>query len=439
MENRLDKFFKNKLDEKAFPFDESHWEEMTAELNKREKKNRPFFFWWNVGLSSLLLIGGFVAFFSFNPFGKYTNEKAPIEIAKTQPIAAAQDESTSTEPTEQLNQTTPTKETTSFAPTIASESVENKISIDQKSEPQKTPNRKATQTNKSDKEESISNKLLASSPREENNDSPEKSIENVASILNTNIVSVNEIATSNNNTSSTEAKENEREALMPLALINPPVPTLLDEKSAQIKTLITPIRKFRNSGFIFGLSTSGVVVNQRDGLGWSAGLFADYYLNKTWSIGFNPNFKQLIGTFDKDGSTEQVTYGFGRTTQTQTLTPNSINLLEAPLSLGLSFKRNRIRVGAGLSYSLAVQAEKITTQESDFTALSRLRSERGVIEEPMTIPQMSYFATAGYDRQWSRFSLGLSANYYQENYFQEEEPKENLITVEAKLKMNLFK
>jgi len=58
MNNQLDDFFKNKLQQRTFEYDDSAWEDarLLIEAEERSKRRRYLFFMF-VGLSMLMLVG----------------------------------------------------------------------------------------------------------------------------------------------------------------------------------------------------------------------------------------------------------------------------------------------------------------------------------------------------------------------------------------------
>lgn len=70
MENKLDNFFKNKLDEREIVFNEAHWEQAQFMLDKQDEKERRRAWWqyWILGLLGLVLLSG-LTFYLTNETG----------------------------------------------------------------------------------------------------------------------------------------------------------------------------------------------------------------------------------------------------------------------------------------------------------------------------------------------------------------------------------
>ena len=87
MDNKLDRFFKNKLEDRAFEFDESRWEAMEEliEADQKTDKEKKWFLLGGLGLLSILLIGSWMTWQAFILNGK--NESIQYDLNKKEKTA----------------------------------------------------------------------------------------------------------------------------------------------------------------------------------------------------------------------------------------------------------------------------------------------------------------------------------------------------------------
>lgn len=408
MKSRLDDFFKNKLDNHETPLNEAAWESMLGELDARDSKKKRTLLFWFTGIAGLLLFATLGFYFINKEKLMLTAEQSKVEIESSE----------KTFPPKKLHKNRVEK-------TGKVENLSNDLATITKEEISAIPLEKAK------------GRLINS-----NNSFDENEIDNIkydgyTPLSNNFLESKSEATASSLIEESVQVIPKE---LIEISLLE--IETYDAEFSeGTFSPKIIPIRKMKNFSMEFGFIGKGIADNQSKSVtGWGAGLYADYYVNSRFSLGSGVNYNQLSGDFENTKNTSQIIYGFGRTTSTQRLTPESLSILEIPLDLGYSFKRNKFTAGISANYLLTVLGEKESIETIAALPQPTFRSGRIVQKDAPEIPKFNWAAQVAYERDFRYLNIGLRGKYYLNNYFQiADQPKSNLMTAEAFVKFKICK
>ncbi len=392
MRNRLDSFFKNKLDSQEFPFDEAAWETISGELDKKDKDNkRPFYFWWTSGVVALLAI-------SFSSFYLFDLEQVSVnEISQTQ---QEESEAPAEDAIQSVSKEVPINSVSTIP--IEEEIVSVPISIHSKNS-------------------------IAIGERE---------MENI----------IVEFDTKNSNFIPVEIVEKEITpatsdykkpySLTDLETIEQKLFELNSSGTSELPS-ISPIKRFSNRPINIGLILKGGLSSNDFGSNiLGTGIFITKHINQRLSLSSGVNYIHLRGEFEPIQNTSQKSYGFGSTTIINELTPNSFGVLEVPLSFGYSKGRNQINLGASANYLVGVFGVKEVFENN--LALSRINTEKGQITNS-ELPNWNWSFNLCFERNWRNISYGLSGKYFKKNYFQKDDGiKKDLKMMEGFIKYRLF-
>ena len=393
MRNRLDSFFKNKLDSQEFPFDESAWETISGELDKKDKdKKRPFYLWWATGLVAVLAIS-FSAFFVYDfekvSLNEYSNNQekeinSPIKKPIQSIVKEIPNKFVSTIPVEQ--------EIVSTAVLISPSSNVENIGVKEIEYSTEKSLKKKTDFTKPE----IKEKAIASIVSE--NKSPK--------------------------------------ALSDLQGIDAKFIELNISETSEIPS-ISPIKRISKRPLKIGLILKGgLSSNNFDSNVLGGGFFISKQISSRFSLSSGINYIHLSGEFEPIQNTTQKSYSFGSTTITNELTPNSIGILEVPLSLGYTIGKNQINLGASANYLVGVFGVKEVFESN--LALPRISTEKGRILNS-ELPKLNVSLNLSVERNWRNLSYGLAGKYYQKNYFQKDDGvKKDLMMLEGFIKYRLF-
>ena len=407
MKNRLDDFFKNKLDNHETPFNDAAWEEVLGELDARDRKKKRTLLFWLTGIGGILALVAF-SFYYFN------KEKAHSEVEQTNIVAQTKEKSPSQNLHKKIEKKVVEKELRTSTLVTTNENKLNSNASKIGATDRNEFNDFEVEGTFNSTNQKLGNQLISSVLQEKN-----KSIE--PSSIEESLMSERE---EEENLSKIELKEFE-----------------VEFPEGAYENKLIPIRKMKHTSWGFGLLGKGILDNQSNSVsGWGAGLFAEYSFNYRLSLGSGVIYNQLGGEFDATKTTNQVTYGFGSTTSTQRLTPKSISILEVPLNIGYNFRRNKFTTGISANYLIVVLGEKETIER--IAALPRSQFQSGILNsnDAPEISKFNWAAQVAYERDFRYLSVGLSGKYYVNNYFQQiDQPKSNLMTVEAFIKLKIFK
>ncbi len=408
MKNRLDDFFKNKLDNHETLFNDAAWDEVLGELDARDSKKKRILFFWFTGIGGILALVAF-SFYYFN-----NEEKQPIANQTGINIDQPKEINTSKNLHKNIE-----KEVADIAmkPNVWVTTIENEeIPI-----PVKKVNTEVNEFNNF-----IVENPTKFTSQEISNELNNNNLERSTKVINSDFID--------------ESILEEREELQKLSQLESKE-FKIEFPEGTFNNKLIPIRKMKHTSWEFGLIGKGIVDNQSNSVsGWGAGLYAEYRFNYRLSLGSGVIYNQLGGEFEATKTTNQITYGFGSTTSTQRLTPESLSILEVPLNIGYNFRKNKITAGVSGNYLLAVLGEKETVERIAALPRSEFQSGRLNSNDAPEIPKFNWAAQVAYERDFRFLNVGLRGKYYLNNYFQNaDQPKSNLMTAEAFIKLKIFK
>ncbi len=442
MSNQLDDFFKNKLQQRTFDYDESAWEDarLLIEADERSKKKRYFFLMF-AGLSMLMLVG-IAAYYlgkhtaiptdtpSINSTSKQTNtidETKLIANSDYNEAILALDEALSTT----VDISVPTND---FAESNNSES--------DKSSAKTINTNSKIKTNKNTKSKTGNKKNSFNLDNAQGVASTTTTIYNSTTIVtdpNLVIIATPKLSENQNDASIVDV-QNE---LTQLPLLHLKFFTESNENSNALIVALPALQKDvegspitdSSNKFFFGLR-SGVGLIPLKFMDFEVGVELGYQMNRNWSISLQPKYQYQTlaqNTFDKSEINE---FGFGLRSSAFNLEAETIRSLHVPIMLSYSFGNQSTNLADPLSsrylknkISLGVAYVMLdgvtgTIMQSEAAGESSVYQSGWLAEN--TFNRHNAELMIGYDRYLSRrFSLGLQARYRVRDQFTDTFTKQN--------------
>lgn len=423
MSNQLDNFFKNKLQQRSFEYDESAWEDarLLIEEQERSKKKRRFgFFFAALGLLMLVGLGAY-------QLGKYSNENSispdatktrdfEIKDTKIETIAQASDETQSNITAEELTVT-------------------------------KTP------ISKADKPIALPPKSSASNPKDikifrkqaeksNNKNTILSNAQGVASTTTTNYIPTTTYINPNivaqatpqlSDIGTTSVRQNINISLLPIYLLQDLVGP--NENTLDFVNLLPVMNNLPDptsnqpakNNWYFGLR-AGAALIPFNFMDFEAGVEFGYHFNKNWSLAFQPKYQ--IQDLAESTVEESVVdeFGFGLRSSAYSLQSETVISIHFPLMLSYSFGnksfdlndaiakrflKNKISIGAAYVYLDGITGSIL--QKEGASQINEIQS--GWLSSE-TFNRHNAEIMIGYHRYLTkRLAIGLQARYRLRNQF----------------------
>jgi len=385
MENRLDKYFRNKMDQRTFDYKDSYWKKMEGLLDQntsKKTKRRPAF--WIILL--FLLISGSFMFYQFIAGSNktlVTNDQVPedqLVISNSSLINSIKSENQS-----ELQNETGHYDYSSIELKKSSSLGAAEITLD------------AINQNQN---KSLSNKQYK--PIDKSN----KDIKSTGIASNTSSTDVFDEGTTKYPTKLSEIKNeisnsNARHGILNSIEFLPYIPGRLENMhDLQISTLNInqDLSKFgaiviRRDKFNFGVL--GGINSNTELYGINLGLGFRVDVNPVWIIRGSIQYNRMTGISPMTKRKEVVTYGFRASTQDASLKAKSFHFIELPVSIDYRFFKHNFGVGFRLKYLAGIRGE-----------IENIDTEN---ENP-TIRQ-SWIVTDGFKRLISSFGIQYAYDF----------------------------
>ena len=333
MSNQLDNFFKNKLLDRSFDYDDNVWEEarLLIEESEKDKKRRK----WFVIFSSALIIFmvGATAYY----LGRESVE--PVTLPDASAIIADKNPTNNTSSTSTITashkKALKVKTSESESKVIGSvESNEEVIISDLSNRNKKTSTKKKTNPHKLNTKDETYQFALGAAGIEQMSDMPITTTYNphIDAAAAQKQVDLSRIESTNSN-----------DRLTAISLLSNPIANLdfvtsndvLDKLPAIMYTPENPTSDTHSSKLVFGLR-AGAAIFPSTFTNFDGGAFVQYDFNRNISLSIQPhyNYQEL-----SQQTTEEtvVINGFGLRTSAFSLSPESIRSIHVPVLLAYSF------------------------------------------------------------------------------------------------------
>lgn len=434
MKEHIDDIFRKNIDERNFEFEDSLWDDISEQLDQKDKKKRRPVFWI---ISGILLPFVFLfTAYTFAPFGEKADREMPasfvIENTKEVP---SESEIIQSESAHEIVESTPIiqKET-------EGETKRESINFDERNPIITKSEVISAGVKKTNFDTNIvAEKITRKAEQIQRNE-----------VLNSNFVAVPDLSEKERknfievqNADNQIFTNEEKLVLVETKAMLEDLPILEkiefeETKDVNLENVIIPTNRNFNGFWNFGLIAKGGVDNYKNDIsGWGAGVFGAYRFSKSFSAEAAAMYSEFSGDFGAEQSSIQTIYGFGSSRTQQTLKVQKLSLLQFPVTLNFHKKRHQIGAGIQMDYLLASTGRKDIFVEEG-SQFARVSTEKGIAPKSSKIPGFNFSAIAGYQYNLSRFSLGLRGGFYLKNYLPQldTDPKD-LMTLDLVFKFNL--
>ncbi|HFA48389.1 MAG TPA: PorT family protein [Bacteroidetes bacterium] len=345
MENKLDKYFKEHLDNRTFEMKDAYWEQAEAMLDKQEKnKKRGILIWWTgaAAIAALALIS--ILFFinkdTNNPIAKEQENKQNIITDK---LNEQQPNNTSSPDLKNIEKTpSPTE-------TIKKENKKPAIESNNKAIP-KPINANPKHTNKTRKS------TLSNFNKINNKNDETKNIEQIKNIPANKIAAQKEIKNGKDNLRTKYSIGN-------ISMLD--ISILKNKKTIELP--LNPDKDYLNNCFkpdpfhiaftASQLFQAAPKTGENIITGFSAGIVFQYDLNKHIYLSSGINYMRKDGHFNASKTTEKRNYRFGLELENKLLRPTSLHYISAPIMAGWQKRHHLLEGGIYLDYLMGVRGE----------------------------------------------------------------------------------
>jgi len=427
MSNQLDNFFKNKLQQQTFEYDEIAWEDarLLIEEQERSKKKRRFGFFF-AALGVLMLVG-----VSAYQFGKSSNESTvkpipaePVELKinnnKIETIAQSSDKTESIITSEDLTDTKKISSKTKYSDKPIT--LSQKITItDSKTEKALISNTETTinknlnlSTAKGVAGSTTTNyrpTITSIDPNTVAQATPQPSvIDTKSEIANANI----SLLPLNHLQNLVEPNENALDFVNLLPAMNQPVEP-------------NPSQTVNKNNWFFGLR-AGAALIPLDFMDFEAGVEIGYQFNRNWSLAFQPKYQYQDLAESTVEETRVDEFGFGLRSSAYSLHSETVVSIHFPLMLSYSFdnrsinlndnvtdrfQRNKISIGAAYVYLDGITGSILQKEGAGQTT----EVQTGWLSS-QTFNRHNAELMIAYERYLTmRLAIGLQARYRIRNQF----------------------
>ncbi len=350
MGHQLDDFFKKKLGEREFEFDEAHWADALDLIEAEDKKDRKGFFFWLFGLAAVFTL---IAFFAIQKY----KLSADTSIAQNTTESTTNIKKSETQTTSSTSGTKQLDKDNFDTSTNRSNDKKLQTELPQKGNSVATTKPSTTENLNFDTPTSANTGATISTQnrnewimkKEEVAASPNPYTEATA-ISST---STSDILTTVTKTEPKETLTNMQEAshkpnqLKELAP-NESLTTLGIQQMTISKDLtdedldktmkgelLKPLKRY---SFSAGLQASTVMMSIPDGkMGLTAGLTSKHRFHPQWALGVDVLYHLRRHQFNDLNRSFQVAYAFGRIDQSVQLRPSAIHSFEFPIYIEYGF------------------------------------------------------------------------------------------------------
>ncbi|MBT8219337.1 MAG: PorT family protein [Bacteroidia bacterium] len=362
--NRLDKFFKSKLEERSFEYNASDWENALKLIEKEEQKDRPLWIWW--GAAAVVMIGLFLFTWNwsdnqskmaadFNPGQKLQNEQRPNEQN-----AKIIDEESITESSSRLEkQTTKPGSSELLKEDPKTRVNSNEAKVFQQEVVPKTTTQEIDFTD-------LPDPISGHHPKSEPKSSPVPKSE-----VNTEERSGEEFLaielTKPENDPNPNHKLKDQSKLERSVMFNhdfQEIAPRIDLVSYFSTARLPRVEPFNEPdiklGFGWGLNAFvnpyvGSTGGGKDITGFSIGAVTSYRFSKMLSLNADLQYTYRTGTFEKSNISKRRRYKFTAEDIEATLNPTALHYASLPVYAGIHFSRHRITFGGSLNYLAGVR------------------------------------------------------------------------------------
>ncbi len=463
MENKLDKFIQQKIEQRTFEFNPEHWEGAAQMLDVQDKRDD----WWKKGvflLGGILLLAGLL--YGWGQFGATslsTNnmlnendvQQSMLPSAssstfaneqKTTPSSETTERSTSKNLKQQKNTNIGTDQDLATSAKSSIEKTEQTTTRTTKTNLQKIAEKKlqetTTQTNnqqhKSSNDRIPTSSLPIYSEDEQvvhtlekksssNNNAFESDKGNVqVPAMETITLPVDE--TTNKRSQQTKGNEQaaigKEDAMQPTFSVVEQLPTITrsevqspDQKeNVDDLNLIKPLNKTGFKRVQVGLQVSSLLypanADEKSFIGYALGITAQYRITRKLSINTDLLYQKRTGTFTDTDMTSQTIYRFGFEKSETVFKASSLHYLEVPIYVQLKHKAHLLDLGYAYNYLLGTKGT-ITERSSSTLNPEPVDGNSSTDWFESTIFNQN-FSTAfiGYRFQFGRkFQVGIRAHY----------------------------
>lgn len=435
-ENKLDKYFKEKFEEREFEFKDAYWQAAEELIEKDQANNNRKPFFWFI-LLGLIAGGGIYLSLSKN----IQSNKGGNDIATNASMSIVDSEKNTTATNSIKTQDEPVVKSQNTIDSKIDVDIDTKISnqliVDLESDlSNKQNDTKANTANQSINNNTQKNVITNSI---KNNKVINETLISIAQPDQTIIAtqqqsSIPKILEENSNTILDQVKVAPRAFLKSVAFI----PTLKfaiekDDDAFDKSDVPTVPRSFRK--FNFGIVIGGLMhtaENQASPyFGGVGGASLEYRLHPLLSINADILYRFTKGDFTEYGNAVQTDFSFGQTTKVYSYSPNSTHYLSTPVSLQFTVRRSIIEAGIAYQHLLGVRGDimqreslypwqRMTLQEEMDRSKQSKFTEGWINEEGV---QQNYFSVLmGYKyRLTSHLELGLRTEYALKNILTSDE------------------
>lgn len=387
---QLDQFFRDKLQNRQFEFQEADWKEAEFLIEQQEAKKdkkRLFIWWWFLGIFLLLGIslGGYTLWKNYDSSNE-DQTKRTTQVIVPDPMATEEGAATNKEAinkgqsaleAEQLsnvqnpsiNPTINTPPTTAISADQSTNTKRSELIVD----PTTNQNRQQKVAPPFKESNASGNKVLNENPTSSPLDTTKKSEAIVPVPPLEMLEKIQEDTTSLFQTA--------------VATLNLwPTNTAGIDYEDYFEKQIIPRRKQKRLLYSLGIySTVYPYPSDRSNpvVGFSAGMEMAYRLKGKWWLQSGLIYRHRVGTFSFTEESEVAQYRFGRSVETYRLRPSSLHYLELPVAISFKSRQHEIGLGVSLARLAGVRGEIVLVRlpEDVLTTSEPEVYDRGWISE----------------------------------------------------------
>lgn len=408
MENNLDKYFRDQLNDRKFEPREAYWLEAKAMLETTERRRkRKLFFWWfssGIGLIALLALAWW-------GIGKEPAAK-PIAQEKTGQTSLSNEQSPNKED-QNKRYTTATNTTNGPSP--------SGVISTAKTEVEPTASTKRTKPSSAKKYQKEANSNSTRSPFLPIPSTDQPPVHPPMTQAGQGVLPIVSEAT----IAFVPTTEQDLTSETPQGLLSPtPLPMLpafvvgnfdkndLNTKTQPLKIEVVQKHKLQYSLLAAGIFRPVIQPDEKMVLGVRAGMNFHLNISDNWQFSTGLTYQYRTGSFSASQSATQRNYRFGLELDTLLLRPTSLHYLSVPLLLGYAQGKHQWQLGFAVDYLSGVRGEIGSYQKQGEPPVKRFTPEKS-----------GWVGTSGY-RRWvplaqfnyhyalsQRWTIGLSAYY----------------------------
>jgi hypothetical protein len=342
--NHLDKFYKDKLNEREFEFDEGLWQDAEALIIADEKKKKRAFGWWFFGSALLISVVSGMIIWSINTQNEQeaVQTEIPKNIESTRTVQDITKEETNANKAENSK---PTE-------TISESKINAKITD------KSSPKGIVKPTNTTVKEEIITVQNTGNRQSKNIFKAPVKKSEKTTPIAQ-NTSSDNSQLLNESNSADVRIPTQTVESLTQISLLklNP----FSVKETSEIRALSDfEAKKPRklNLGLVGGIVYLPNNTFNSD-LSYKGGLSVGILLKGKWELGTELSYFVFNNDFESLGESPQAVYGLGGDFDTYKLNVNNLHYLNLPIYAKYKMGYHMLECGFALDYLLGARGELV--------------------------------------------------------------------------------